>query len=91
MAALHFTQQHALDQKLFAVLCIIAGCPVPVYVTHVSAMCRTVWLMLACAMTAGVCTCTALAAVPAGLMTATLGEIPTGGCRGWVKVQMRRS
>lgn len=35
--------------------------------------CRTVWLVVACAMTASVCTCTALAAVPAGLVTATLG------------------
>ena len=67
---------------LFVVLCIIASCPAPICVTGfigrpvecVAAMCRTVWLMLACAMTAGVCTCTALAAVPAGLMTATLGE-----------------
>ncbi len=32
--------------------------------------------MLACAMTAGVCACTALAAVPAGLVTATLGADP---------------
>lgn len=41
------------------------------YSCHV---CRTVWLVVACAMTAGVCACTALAAVPAGLVTATLGD-----------------